>query len=176
MKRFFKDWAPLLAFFPALSYGILGNLQMYNVLPTEHDDDSFMHAEMRLLLVWMILIFTNFNSFVITLCVVLCVLAPIYWIYMLKLVETLHLVETEKTSLKVDLVEYTMLMCIMLLFVLMHTYMHVKEISMLAIKHHLLSDSSSLLKDFLENSFNATLILNEDDQILLSNQKADQIL
>ena len=31
--RFWKDWAPLLAFYPVLTYGIIGNLQMYNWLP-----------------------------------------------------------------------------------------------------------------------------------------------
>ena len=33
-----------------------------------------------------------------------------------------------------------------------------------------------MLKDYLEHSFNAILILNEDDQVILSNKKADQML
>jgi hypothetical protein len=125
---------------------------------------------------WTILFFTNYNSFLLTFVVTIFVLAPLYFWFMIELVRPHHECFSPGTDGTIDEIEYLMQMGICMIFFLIFSYLHVKEISMLAIKHHLLDSSSIMLKDFMLKSFNATLILNEKQEIVFSNKKADDML
>lgn len=103
------------------------------------------------------------------------VLAPLYFLFMNGLAKPHHEAFSPGTDGKIDEVEYLMQMSICLILFLIFSYLHIKEIAMLAIKHHILDSSSFMLKDFIEKSFNPTLILNEKQQIVFSNKKADDM-
>lgn len=84
-QRLNRNCVTLLVFFPALTYGVLGNLQLYDLVPDYIDDENETRAELRVLLVWMILFFGNYNKFLVTIGVVL-VLIPLYLLIILKIV------------------------------------------------------------------------------------------
>jgi hypothetical protein len=46
---------------------------------------------------------------------------------------------------------------------------------MLSIKHHLLLESSQQTRDFLNDSFSPALILNKENQVIMSNRQADEL-
>lgn len=174
-QRFRRDFAPLLVFFPAIVFAILGTLQLYDLVPSALDDESETRAELRFILVWMILFFGNYNSFVITVSVV-AFLLPLNFMIILRLVEKHADPDASDHDKQIDLSEFLNQLAVAVIFFLIHTYTQIKELSLLAIKHHLLQESSGLLKDYLLNAFNATLILNSENEVILSNKKADELL
>jgi hypothetical protein len=100
--------------------------------------------------VLVILFFTNYNSFLLTFVVTIFVLIPLYFWFMIELIKQLHEAFSPGTDGTIDEVEYLMQMFICLVLFLIFSYLHNKEIAMLAIKHHLMDNSSLMLKDFLE--------------------------
>ena len=90
MERYCRHCAPIVVFFPALVFGVIGNIQLSENCPIWLRDERVSHLEERILLMWMICFFANYNSYLTTLLVMVPVLTPLYTVMILRLFQQTH--------------------------------------------------------------------------------------
>ena len=66
MHKRFRKHAPYMAFMPALIFSVITNLQVRNILPEGLKDNSFRHTEEVSLIVLIMSLLINYNTFPVT--------------------------------------------------------------------------------------------------------------
>lgn len=99
--------------------------------------------EERILLMWMICFFANYNTYLTTLLVMVPVLTPLYTVMIVRLFHQTHSndEDTSEEEMIFEEVEYLGLIFIALIFFIVHYYLLIKDLSLLAIEKHLMADS-----------------------------------
>ena len=148
-----KNYAPYMAFIPCLIFSIVTNLQVRNLLPDQLKDNSYRSGEEVSLIVLIMSLLINYNSFTMTIAIFPPVVLTSHILQVSEKVNYyydgrtgLRLSESEEEQYKW---EYIFRVSVIIILFMIHHYLVLLDLSKLVIEKHMTNKQQSQLRQYV---------------------------